>query len=103
CRDGNGKCGKAARRDNPEVVGSNPDMRNQKRKQSNGLLFCFWNDVFLKRNVMRTSCVMLPSAVMCAAAREKEHITSPCANGAIHHCAIALHHLPARAYITIYK
>ena len=32
-----------------------------------------------------------------------DHITSLCAIGAKHHCAIAQHHLPARANITLYK
>ena len=42
--------------------------RNQKRKQSNGLLFRFWNDVFSTRNVMRTVFVMTapPNDVQCA-------------------------------------
>ena len=44
--------------------------RNQKRKQSNGLLFRFWNDVFRKRNVMRTSCVMTASPCDVRFARE---------------------------------
>ena len=52
----------------------------------------FWNDVFHKRNVMRTSCVMFPSEMMCASRVSKEHITSLCTAGAIHHCALALHH-----------
>ena len=41
---------------------------------------------------MRTSCVMFPSEVMCASRVSKEHITSLCDEGAIHHCALALHH-----------
>ena len=60
-------------------------LRNQKRKQSYGLLFRFWNDVFRKRNVMRTSCVMTASPCDVPFGRVKEHITSLCAIGAIHH------------------
>ena len=60
--------------------------RNQNRKQSIGLLFRFWNDVFRTRNVMRTSCVMTASPCVVRFARAEEHITSLCAIGAIHHC-----------------
>ncbi len=94
----------ARRAHNPKVAWFKSRLRNQKQKQSNGLLFCFWNDVFRTRNVMRTSCVMLPSAVMCASRVSKEHITSLCAIGAIHHFERSeQHHLPARANITLYK
>ena len=47
---------------------------------------------------MRTSCVMFPSEVICASRvrmRNTSHhfATKPLqSNGAIHHCAIALHH-----------
>ena len=41
-------------RKSPEVMWWGSHLRNQKRKQSYGLLFCFWNDVFRKRNVMHT-------------------------------------------------
>jgi len=44
-------------------------LRNQK-KQSNGLLFRFWNDVFRTRNVMRTACVMTASPCDVRFARE---------------------------------
>ena len=56
--------------------------RNQKRKQSIGLLFRFWNDVFRKRNVMRTSCVMTasPCDVRCGAwGRNTSHHFAPSA------------------------
>ena len=74
----------------------NPASRQSREKSSNpavsfGLPFV-WNDVFRKRNVMRTSCVMFASQVMCASRVSKEHITSLCTAGAIHHCALALHH-----------
>ena len=45
-------------------------LRNQKRKQSIGLLFRFWNDVFRTRNVMRTACVMTASPCGVRFARE---------------------------------
>ena len=59
----------ARRAHNPEVMRFKSHLRNQKRKQSIGLLFRFWNDVFRKRNVMRTSCVMTasPCDVRCGA------------------------------------
>jgi len=40
------------------------------KKQSSGLLFRFWNDVFRKRNVMRTACVMTASPCGVRFARE---------------------------------
>ena len=52
---------------------------------------------------MRTSCVMTASPCGVPFGRVKEHITSLGAKDAIHHGAIAQHHLPLRANITIYK
>ena len=78
-------------------------LRNQKRKQSLDCFFRFWNDVFRKRNVMRTSCVMTASPCDVRFAREDaEHITSLRPTGATSLC-VALHHLPVRANITLYK
>ena len=89
---------------NPEVVRFKSHLRNQKRKQSIWTAFSFLERcVPLARNVMRTLCVMSASPRDVRFARIKEHITSLCAIGAIHHCAIALHHLPTRANITLYK
>ena len=42
-----------------------PPPQPEKCSRFQRLLF-FWNDVFRKRNVMRTACVMRPSDVMCA-------------------------------------
>ena len=72
-----GRAARLARRaHNPEVRRFKSPPRNQKRKQSIGLLFRFWNDVFRKRNVMRTSCVMTASPCDVRFASEKEHNTS---------------------------
>ena len=60
----------ARRAHNPEVMRFKSHLRNQKRKQSNGLLFRFWNDVFRTRNVMRTACVMTASPCGVRFARE---------------------------------
>ena len=59
----------AARSDNPEGYLFAPP-RNQKRKQSIGLLLRFWNDVFRTLNVMRTACVMTASPCGVRFARE---------------------------------
>ena len=60
----------ARRAHNPKVVRFKSHLRNQKRKQSYGLLFRFWNDVFSTRNVMRTACVMTASPCGVRFARE---------------------------------
>ena len=94
----------ARRAHNPKVVRFKSHSRNQKRKQSIWTAFSFLERcVPLSRNVMRTLCVMSASPRDVRFARIKEHITSLCAIGAIHHCAIALHHLPLMANITLYK
>ena len=94
----------ARRAHNPKVVRFKSHSRNQKRKQSKWTAFSFLERcVPLSRNVMRTSCVMTASPCDVPFGRVKEYITSLCAVGATHHCAIALHHLPARANITLYK
>ena len=67
------------------------------------VLFVLERCVPLTRNVMRTSCVMLPLAVMCASRVSKEHITSLCAKGAIHHYGEAMASLRRSRYITFYK
>ena len=66
----------ARRAHNPKVVRFKSHLRNQKRKQSIGLLFRFWNDVFRLR---RTWCALRAwwrlRLVMCASRVSKEHIT----------------------------
>ncbi len=75
-----GRAARLARRaHNPEVRRFKSPPRNQKRKQSDGLLFRFWNDVFRMRNVMRTLCVMTASPCDAPFGRVKEHIASLCA------------------------
>ena len=78
-------------------------LRNQKRKRFQRTAFSFLERCVLwaERDAHFVRDVSLGSAVRFA--REKEHITSLCAIGAIHHFATALHHLPARANITLYK
>ena len=67
----------ARRAHNPKVMRFKSHLRYQKRKQSNGLLFRFWNDVFRTRNVMRTACMMTASPCGVRFAREQgtHHIT----------------------------
>ena len=81
-----------------------PSPQPKTKNQSIWTAFSFLERcVPLSRNVMRTSCVMTASPCDVPFGRVKEHITSLCAVGATHHCAIALHHLPTRANITLYK
>ena len=66
--------------------------------------FRFWNDVFRKRNVMHTSCVMTasPSEVPFGRVIGTHHITlRQWRNSSL--CRKAQHHLPARANITFYS
>ena len=49
----------------PWVVGSSPSAPAKKKAKSKFDL-AFFNDVFRKRNVMSTLCVMIASQVMCA-------------------------------------
>ena len=73
------------------------------KSTSQEVLFVLKRCVPLARNVMRTACVMLPLAVMCASRVSKEHITSLCAKGAIHHYGEAITSLRRSRYITLYK
>ena len=68
-----------------------------------GIFFVLERCVPLARNVMRTSCVMFPSEVMCASRVSKEHITSLCTKGAIHHYGEAMKSLRSSRNITLYK
>jgi hypothetical protein len=80
------------------------DAQHKNESTSKEVLFRFWNDVFRKRNVMRTTCVMTASPCDVPFGRGKEHIASLCAIGAIHHCERSeQRHLPAKANITLYK
>ena len=100
----------AARSDNPEATIFSSrllksHLRNQKRKQSIWTAFFVFGTMcsaYAERDAHFVRDVAFGSDVRFA--REyAEHITSLCAIGAIHHCAIAQHRLPARANITLYK
>jgi len=82
---------------------TNPGGASKQKSTARAVLFCLERCVPPRRNVMRTSCVMLPLAVMCASRVSKEHITSLCAKGAIHHYGEAITSLRRSRYITLYK
>ena len=79
---------------------TNPGGASKQKSTARAVLFCLERCVPPRRNVMRTSCVMLPLAVMCASRVSKEHITSLCAKGAIHHYGEAITSLRRSRHIT---
>ena len=74
--------------------------RAKTKSTSQEVLFVLERCVPPRRNEMCPSGVMFPLEVMCASRVSKEHITSLCAKGAIHHYGEAITSLRQRRNIT---
>ena len=75
------------------IPSSNLGGASKTKSTARAVLFCFGTmcSAGAERDVHFVRDVACGSDVRCA--REAEHITSLCADGAIHHCAIARHHI----------